>query len=363
MIQSSAIYSKYLSDEAMLKIVSDESLIQKMLQFEIALSTAQSKLGMIPDEASAEIDRALSKIKISPRDLTEGTLKNGVPVVPFLSAIKEKLSSAAKDYLHYGTTSQDVMDTAQVLIIKDAIVLIEERLQLFIQHLQKLINEYGSTPLMARTRGQLAMPITFEIKANAWLLPLKRQVERLNEMKKRLLCVQLGGAAGDLSVYEEKSQALVKELSEILQLRSSHQWHTQRDNLCEFTNWLAILTGILGKFGADVLVMAQTEINEVIEMEDGGKSSAMPHKNNPVLSEALVAIARINATLQLQQLQSMVHVNERDATAWILEWNSIPQMLVNAAIALKHAITITGKMKVDTEMMKHNVETFLKSST
>jgi 3-carboxy-cis,cis-muconate cycloisomerase len=334
-----------------------------MLQFEMALSTAQSKLNMIPDEAATEINQILSKIKISPGELAEGTLKNGVPVITFLSLIKERLSSATKNHLHYGTTAQDVMDTAQILIIKDAIALIEKKLQLFIQHLQKLADQYGNVPCMARTRGQLAMPITFGIKVNAWLLPLQRQVERLNEMKKRLLCVQLGGAVGNLSVYQDKGEALVKVLSEILQLQSSCQWHTQRDNLSEFTNWLAILTGVLGKLGADVLVMAQSEISEVVEIEDGGKSSAMPHKNNPVLSEALVATARINAALQLQQLQSIVHVNERDAAAWILEWNAIPQMLINTTTALNHAITIAGKMKINTAMMQHNVETFLKSNT
>ena len=122
-----------------------------------------------------------------------------------------------------------------------------------------------------------------------------------------------------------------------------------------------MLTGVLGKMGADILVMSQSEINEVVENgEGGGKSSAMPYKNNPVLSEALVALAKINANLQSQQLQSLVHVNERDATAWILEWNAIPQMIINTGAALNHAICISKGMKVNTEAMQYNIDCFTK---
>ena len=123
---------------------------------------------------------------------------------------------------------------------------------------------------------------------------MQRQLQRLIEIKKNVLTVQLGGAAGSLSAFRDKRELLIIALSEELKLQPASPWHTQRDNLCEFTNWLAMLTGITGKMGADILVMAQSEINEVVEnAEAGGKSSAMPHKNNPVLSEALVAIAKM----------------------------------------------------------------------
>jgi 3-carboxy-cis,cis-muconate cycloisomerase len=250
------------------------------------------------------------------------------------------------------------MDTAQVLIIQDAINLIEERITALIQNCTKLLKEYGQTTCMAHTRGQQAIPITFGVKINAWLQPTQRQLQRILEIKKRLLIVQLGGAAGTLAVYPDKAAQLIESLAKELQLHQASSWHTQRDNLCEFTNWLAMLTGILGKMGADILVMAQSEINEVQESIEGGKSSAMPHKSNPVLSEALVALARLNATLQSQQLQSLVHTNERDATAWILEWNAIPQMLINTGTALNHAISITESIKINTEAMKQNVERF-----
>lgn len=356
----SIIFSKYLSNEEMLSIVSDEAFINKMLQFESALAKAQASLHIIPTQSADEIKNALSTIKIVPAELAEGTLQNGVPVITFLSIIKKQLSKEAQQHLHYGATSQDVVDTAQVLIIRDAIAVIEEKLDVLIKAFMQSLSEYGNAVCMAHTRGQQAMPVTFAVKINAWLQPLERQIERLNEIRKRVLIVQLGGAAGTLSIYGDKGKLLAEALAKELDLQPSSQWHTQRDNFCEFTNWLAMLTGILGKMGADILVMAQSEIDEVIEnAEGGGKSSAMPHKNNPVLSEALAAIAKMNAQLQSQQLLSMIHVNERDATAWILEWNTIPQMLINAATSLNHAITIATKMKVNTENMERNVEQFL----
>ncbi len=356
----STIFSKYLGDEQMLQLVSDEALINKMLQFEMALANAQSTIGIIPAAAADEINNVLTQLKINPVDLAAGTLQNGIPVISLLSLVKEKLSTEAKKQLHYGVTSQDVMDTAQVLIIRDALNLIEERINIIIENLTKLLNQYGKIPCMAHTRGQQAIPITFAVKINAWLQPLQRQLQRLTEFKKRILTVQLGGAAGTLAVYPDKAEELITVLANELKLHPAKQWHTQRDNFCEFTNWLAMLTGILGKMGADILVMAQTEINELQENGEGGKSSAMPHKNNPVLSEALVALARLNATLQAQQLQSMVHVNERDATAWILEWNAIPQMLINTGTSLNHAISISTTIKVNTAIMQQNIDRFVK---
>lgn len=364
MNHQSVIFSNYLSDPAMDAIVSDEAFISKMLQFEIALAKAHAKLGMIPKASADEIEVVLEQIIIAPADLASGTLQNGVPVITLLSLIKEKLSSGAKKYLHYGATSQDAMDTAQSLMIRDALVIIKEKINVFVQQVSELSVQYGATPCMARTRGQLAVPITFGLKLDAWVQPMKRQLQRLAEFSERLLQVQLGGAAGNQPAYPDKAEVLIQALAAELKLSPSKSWHTQRDNLCEFTNWLAMLTCILGKMGADILVMAQSEINELEESTDGGgKSSAMPHKNNPVLSEALVAIAKINANLQSQILPGMIHVNERDATAWILEWNAIPQMIINASASINHAISISGKMKVHTEQMKKNVERFLKNNT
>ncbi len=355
----SAIFSKYLGNEQMLQIVCDQALISKILSFEAALAKAQSKLGIIPMQSAAEINKVLLSVKITPKNLAVSTLQNGIPIIGILSIVKDKLSNQASQHLHYGATSQDAMDTVQILIFKDAIAVFEKSIIDLEKNLKKILKQYGKTPCIAHTRGQQAIPITFSVKINAWLMPLQRQMQRLVQIKNRLLVLQLGGAAGTLAAYPDKAEKLISAVSKELKLYPSNQWHAQRDNLCEFTNWLAMLTGILGKIGADILVMAQSEINEVVESEAGGKSSAMPHKNNPVLSEALVALSKINATLQSQQLLSMVHISERDAAAWILEWNAIPQMLMNTATALHHANNIAAGIIINTEVMKKNVKYFL----
>jgi 3-carboxy-cis,cis-muconate cycloisomerase len=182
----------------------------------------------------------------------------------------------------------------------------------------------------------------------------------LKELLPRLLRVQLGGAVGDLSFFKSDGQVLTDELASRLGLGGDLSWHTQRDSLAEFANWLAMCTAVCGKMGTDMLVMCQNEVGEVQELSDaGGKSSSMPHKNNPVLSEALVAIGRLNASLQSRMLEGMIQSGERDATAWILEWESLRQMMIYTAASLEHSIKISAKMKVNTDIMEQNVESFL----
>lgn len=356
----SAIYAKYLSNEKMAAVVSDEALIEKMLTFEASLAKAQQTLGIIPSSAADAIVGVVNKVKINPRDLAEGTLRDGVPVISLLTLIKDLLSEDARDFFHYGATSQDALDTAQILIICDAVNLLSGMLTDYQNNLKRLDHDHGNTKCMARTRGQLAAPITFGDRIRSWMQPLKRQNQRLNELSSRLLKVQLGGAVGDLNIFTSNGKALTDELASQLGLSGESSWHVQRDTLAEFGNWLAISSSIIGKMGADILVMSQNEIGEVEELAGGGgKSSSMPHKNNPVLSEALVAIAKLNASLQSMMLQGMVHSGERDATAWILEWETLRQMMIYAATSLSHAVMISGRMKVHTDVMEENVAAFL----
>lgn len=355
----SQIFSKYLADTETSYLFSDEVLIEKILLFEIALAKAQVTLNIIPADAYSEIKKVLTDIKISPTDLTNGTLQNGVPIISILHLAKSKLSQSNVKYLHFGATSQDAMDTALALILKESLALINVKLDGLIQNLRLLSEKYGDTPCMARTRGQLAAPMLFRHKVDAWLRPLERQERRFQEVASGVTQIQLGGAVGDLSSYKDRGVQLQSALASVLKLAEAQSWHTQRDNLCTLTSWMAITSGILGKMGFDILVMAQPEIGEVLEDKDGGgTSSAMPHKRNPVLSEALVAFGRLNAGLQSIQLNSLIHANERDGSAWILEWECIPQMVINTVAGINHATTISEKIQINTENMKENVSQF-----
>jgi 3-carboxy-cis,cis-muconate cycloisomerase len=350
------MYAAYLSDEEMEKVCAEQQFIRHMLTFEIALAKAESTVNIIPPSAAQTIQEKLSQITINPSDLAEGTLKNGIPTISFLSEIKDRLPAEAKDFLHLGATSQDVVDTAQVLMIREAIYILEIRIYELLKNFLSLLERDGETPCIARTRWQQATPIPFGLKLINWAMPFVRDLERLQEMKKRLLVVQLGGASGSLAALEQKGYQVLEELARELQLGIALPWHTQRDSLTEFTNWLTMVSATLGKIGEDVLLMAQTEVGEIIEhAQGGGKSSAMPHKNNPVLSEALVALAKATINLSAFQMQSMLQAGERDGTAWMLEWKTIPQMLINTATALKHALVISAHMQINKERMLQNI--------
>ena len=350
------MFSTYLSDPEIARICSPEQFVRRMLDFEIGLATVQGQLGIIPVHAAAAIAQRLTDVTILPEALAKGTLKNGVPTIPLLALLKTHLPESAKAYIHVGATSQDVMDTAQVLIIKDVITVLNARIQKLLTNLTDLQTRYGAVTMMGRTRTQQALPIRFGQKVDSWSNPLVRHLERLNQLKPRLLLVQLGGAVGNNAALGDKATEVTQALANGLKLGYSTPWHTQRDGFAEFAGWLALLTGTLGKLGQDVLIMGQTEVDEVVENAmGGGKSSAMPHKNNPVLSEALVTIARQNAQFAALQLQSVVHSNERDATAWMLEWENLPRMMANAGTALHHGISITRTMSINREAMQTNL--------
>ena len=346
----------YLTNPQIAQLTSEENFIRKMLDFEMALAKVQGELGIVPKEAAHAIVENLQDLKIQPEALAEGTLQNGIPTITLLAIAKKSLPAFAQDYLHWGATSQDVMDTAQVLLVREVAKVIEKRIQELLQNLALLIQNQGDTPMISRTRTQQAVPILFGQKVATWASPLVRHLQRLQELKPRLLVVQLGGAAGNLSALGNDGLSISKALADELNLGFALPWHTQRDNFAEFASWLALLSGSLGKMGQDILVMSQTEINEVVEnAAGGGKSSTMPHKNNPILSEALVMLARKNTQLTAIQLQAMLHTNERDGSAWALEWDNLPQMMVNTGTALSHALTISQHLKTNPEAMQRNL--------
>ncbi len=171
MTYQSTLFSGYLGDAEMQRIVSDEALIEGIVQFEAALAKGQAQLGIISQKVADELTAALSQVKIEPKDLVEGTLQHGIPIIPLLSIIKENLSSEAQKYLHFGATSQDALDTAQVLLLKKSVEVLVQRITRLIGHLSVLKEKVGQTPCMAHTRGQQALPITFDVKIGAWLHP------------------------------------------------------------------------------------------------------------------------------------------------------------------------------------------------
>jgi 3-carboxy-cis,cis-muconate cycloisomerase len=221
-----------------------------------------------------------------------------------------------------------------------------------IDALAGLADAHRGTVAVARTRFQQAVPTTFGLKAAGWLAPLPRHRQRLAELKTRLLVVQFGGAAGNLSALGSRGVEVMEALARELGLGCPPlPWHNQRDTLAELASWLALVTGSLGKLGLDVLLLAQNEVGEVREAQGGG-SSTMPQKSNPVRAEALVALARRNATLVGGMHQATLHAQERDGAAWQLEWAILPAMVETAAAALSHARELARTLVVDAARMR-----------
>ncbi|MCB0630340.1 MAG: adenylosuccinate lyase family protein [Saprospiraceae bacterium] len=351
------IYSKYLSDPEIAACCSDEQFIRHMLNAEIALAEAQAQLGVIPKKAAREIAQVLEGGQPDSTQLADGTLANGIPIIPLLAIVKQKLSAETQDYLHWGATSQDIVDTANVMIIRDVLKIIKIRLEEIIKHLKTLSNKHQQTLTVARTRTQQAVPITYAQKIDNWRIPLERHLKRLDQLRPRLLVVQLGGAGGNLSVLGELGADTARLMAERLNLGYIGVWHNQRDNLVEFSNWLALLTGSLGKMAQDILLLAQTEVGEIVEnAEGGGGSSTMPHKNNPVLSEATVALSRYVGQLAGANFQTILHQHERDGASWALEWLTYPQMMMATGSALNHALTISKNMQINKAAVRANLE-------
>jgi 3-carboxy-cis,cis-muconate cycloisomerase len=212
--------------------------------------------------------------------------------------------------------------------------------------------------LAARTHGQQALPVSFGLKVAAWLAPLIRHAERLDEISPRLLVVQFGGAAGTLAALGDKGLAVMHGLADELGLGAPVMpWHAQRDNLIEFAGWLSLLTGSVGKMAQDIILLAQTEVGEVSESAEEGRggSSTMPQKSNPIASELILAAARANASLLSALHQAQIQEHERATHGWQVEWLTLPQMIVLTGGALKHAHYLAKNLQVDQGKMRENI--------
>ena len=353
----SALYGTLLSDQEAGRFLGDDAQIRAMLQVEAQLALAQADCGLIPAEAAQAIAQAAADIHISAASLAADTGSAGVPVPALVQALKQALPKEHARWVHFGATSQDIVDTALVLNCRELLKLYEARLSRVIAQLVELASAHRHTLTAGRTRTQQAVPMSFGLKVANWLAPLLRQQQRLKELKPRLLKLQLAGAVGTLSAMQDKAVAISAALAQRLDLAVGQNWHTQRDSLVELANWLALTTGLLGKMGQDWLLLGQTEVGE-ITFTNGGGSSTMPQKCNPVSAELLVTLARHNAGQVGQMHQAMLHEHERSGSAWTLEWLVLPTMLMATAVALHHSSDALAHFQVNTDKMQANLSLY-----
>ena len=329
-----------LGDEETAGFFSVEAEIAAMLAFEKALAGAEASAGLISAEHAKRIAEVCSDFRPDVEGLRRGTAKDGVVVPELVKQLRRAIGGEAAQHVHFGATSQDVIDTGLMLRLKGCCTLLQARLDQLDTAFRRMDESFGRRPLMARTRMQAAIPIKVEDRVRAWAEPLRRHRRSLALFRANGLAVQLGGAAGTLEKLGGKGAAVRAAVAAELGLVDKPQWQSQRDVIAEFGSLLSLIGGTLGKFGQDVALLAQGGAE--IELAGGGGSSAMPHKQNPVAAEVLVSLARFNATQVAGLHQSLVHEQERSGGAWTLEWMILPQMIVATGAALRLGLELAG---------------------
>ena len=330
--------SGLFADDEIAALWSAEAQLSHMITFEAAWSRLGHLAGLWSEAEGASAAAAIEAVSLAPEELRDGTAQDGVCVPALVRLLKKRTGATA---IHTGATSQDVIDTATALSLVRSLDLIDRRLERLRLDLSALETRFGENPLMGRTRMQAAMPITVADRVQTWRLPLAAHRERLAQLRPRVAVVQIGGAAGDRAALADGADAVCNAVAKDLGLSATPKsWHAMRDGIAEAGSLMSLITGTLGKMGQDICLMAQQGMDE-IRMDGGGGSSAMPHKQNPVLAELLVTLARFNAVQVSGLHQAMVHEQERSGAAWSLEWMILPQMVQATGRALAVASALT----------------------
>ena len=334
--------ARLLSEPAAAALFTVEAELDAILAFERALAQAEEDEGLLPAGAARAIAKAAASLKPDHDALAAATRRDGLSTVELVRQLRAHVGARHAVHVHVGATSQDVIDTALVARLAPLAALLDAGLGAALDHLARLKARDGAMALMGRTRMQRAMPVTAADRVEAWARPLRRQRARLAALLPDLLVAQLGGAVGTLEALGDKRDAVRARLAHHLGLHDpGASWHTGRDGFAVFSGWLATTCGLLGKIGADLALMAQGEVGEVA-LAEGGGSSAMPHKSNPVAAEILVTLARFAAILAGGMSHALVHENERSGAAWTLEWMLLPQLCVATAASLARANELLG---------------------
>lgn len=335
------LLSGLIGDEELSLQFVPEAEFEAMNHFEKALAHAEAEEGIIPAAAAEAIGLACAAFEPDIAAVREAAARDGVIVPEYVRQLRQRIGSAHAGHLHFGATSQDVIDTSLILRLVPVARILDERLAKLVTRLDDLAGRFGAAKLMGRTRMQAALPIAAADRIATWRAPLDRDRARLAEIRPRLLVLQFGGAAGTRDRLGAKGDAVARRLAEALALTPAPPWHSQRDSIAEFAGWLSLVSGSLGKLGADLALMAL--LGEVA-LSGGGTSSAMPHKSNPVRAEVLVALARHNAALVSAMHQALVHEQERSGAAWTTEWLALPQMAMTTGAGLISAIALLAKI-------------------
>jgi len=357
-----SLFDELFSFAELEQILSDESRLQRMLDFEAALAKAEAQAGLIPEQAARKIaeHRGVEQFDLS--SIAKHAAQAGNLAIPLVKALTEAVAKQDKDaarFVHRGATSQDVIDTGLVLQLRDVFTLLDRDLACLTRTLAALADQHRATPMVARTWMQQALPTTFGFVVAGWLDAILRHRQRLAECRPRVLALQFGGAVGTLAAFGERGPQVAKALAASLQLSlPATPWHTHRDRVAEVATFLGLLNGTLGKIARDIALHNQTEVAELFEPAVAGRggSSTMPHKRNPVTCAVVLQAATRVPGLVSTILSVQPQEYERGLGSWHAEWETLPEILRLTGGALHHLTEMLPALEVDREQMRRNLD-------
>jgi 3-carboxy-cis,cis-muconate cycloisomerase len=358
----SPLLAPLLSSAAMRAVCDDVVTLQHMLDFEAALARAEAATGVVPASAVAAIEAACLASRFDIAGLAEAATRAGNLAIPLVKALTAEVAKTDKDaarYVHWGATSQDVIDTATMLGLRAAIDALLGDLDRAIAGFANLAQTHRDTPVVARTWLQHALPMPFGLKLAEYAAALHRTRLRLRRLRHEGLALQFGGAAGTLAALGDKGLGVAERLALELNLPlPDAPWHTHRDRIAEIASVMAILSGSCGKIARDISLLMQTDVGEAYEPAGVGRggSSTLPHKRNPVASAIALSAATMAPNLAATILAAQVQDHERSAGPWHAEWPTLPTLLLVTSGALAAIVDIAEGLEVDADRMRLNLD-------
>jgi 3-carboxy-cis,cis-muconate cycloisomerase len=358
----SPLLAPMLSSAAMRAVCGDVACLQNMLDFEAALARAEAATGVIPTSAAGPIAKACKAASFDVAALAEAATRSGNLAIPLVKALTAEVAKADADaarYVHWGATSQDVIDTATMLTLRAGVDALLPDVDRAIAGFARLARQHRNTATVARTWLQHALPMPFGLKLAEYAAALHRSRRRLQRLRREGLALQFGGAAGTLAALGDKGLPVAEKLAQELGLTLPEApWHSHRDRIAEAASVLAILAGTCGKIARDVQLMMQTDVAEAFEPsgEGRGGSSTMPHKRNPVAAATALAAATMAPNLAATIYASQVGDHERSAGPWHAEWPTLPTLLLVTSGALAAIVDIAEGLEVDAARMRVNLD-------
>ncbi|MCW5606295.1 MAG: adenylosuccinate lyase [Burkholderiales bacterium] len=354
-----ALIQHLWSTDELRGIFNDHNRVKKWLDFEAALAIEQGELGIIPKAAAADIaaNAKISKIDIDAVSAEIRRIKH--PLVPAVKAVQKLCQGDHGEYIHFGPTTQDVLDTAVMLQIREAHAIYLRDMKAIGNALVKLCEAHRDTPMAGRSHGVQALPITFGHKAAIWLSEMGRHYERMRQLEPRVFVGGMVGAVGTQASFGPKAKELEQRLMKRLGLGVADiNWQPARDRFAEYVNALGLVSSTLAKIANEIIILEHTEIGELYEPFSAGKvgSSTMPHKRNPSSCEAVVGASRALRYNVPYMLESMLIEHERDGSAWRGEWKAIPESCLIMGGMLAIMRYVLGDLHVDAERMRRNLD-------